>query len=94
MIFLEGRARRAQVFELRHDIMCSDGECGCTEKVVHNLALNKETGVKRMVEKKVLAARTLTVLFKRRSRVEEAALSLPAVRAAINARRLRVVRQR
>ena len=94
MIFLEGRARRAQVFELRHDIVCTAGECKCNKKVVHNLALDKKTGMKRMVEKHVLAASSLTVLFKRRSRVEEAVLGLPAVKAAIEARRIRVVRQR
>lgn len=93
MVFLEGRARRAQVFELSHDVVCAaTGKCQCTEKVVHNLALNKHTGEKRMVEKRVLCAPSLTVLFKRRSRVDESALSLPAIQRAIKARRLRVVR--
>lgn len=93
MVFLEGRTRRAQVFELSHDVVCAAiGECKCTEKVVHNLAMNKHSGEKRMIEKAVLCPPTLTVLFKRRSRVDESALSLPAIQRAIQARRLRVVR--
>jgi hypothetical protein len=92
MIFLVGRARRAQVFELSHDVVCAAGECKCTERVIHNLAMNPKDGTKRMVEKKVLCASTLTVLFKRRSRVDDVVLTLPAVQRAIKARRVRVER--
>lgn len=93
MTFLVGKERRAIVFELSHDVVCAAaGECKCVERKVHNLAMNPTDGTKRMIEKTVRCAPTLTVLFKRRSRVDEAVLSLPVVQRAIKARRVRVVR--
>jgi hypothetical protein len=61
---------------------------------VHVLELNKHTGDKRMVEKSVKVPKTITVFFKKRSRIDEPVLSLPAVQKAINARpqQIRVVR--
>lgn len=93
MIFLVGRERRALEFELSHDVVCDAlGKCTCQDKTVHVLELNKHTGEKKMVEKTVKAPRTITIFFKRRSRVDEPVLKVPAIQAAISARRIRVVR--
>jgi hypothetical protein len=93
LVTVEGRAPRAQTFNLPHDVYCAAmGECACVERTV---ATSKYTDVEGGKKREVayqqkLICSSFTVLHRRRVTVTRAALLCPEVKTAIQRKWLRV----
>lgn len=93
LILLEGRVPRTLSFQLEHDYYCKElGQCRCGTAKVGVVKKSKVTGQESPVFKNRRVYATIDVRFRRRTQIEEAALKVPAIAAAVAQRKIRVIR--
>jgi hypothetical protein len=93
LILLEGRVPRTLSFQLEHDHFCKElGQCRCGTAKVGVVKKSKVDGSESPVFKNRRVYATIDVRFRRKTQVEEAALKVPAIAAAVARRIIRVHR--
>lgn len=93
LILIEGRTPRTLNFQLDHDHYCKDlGVCRCTTMKVGTVKTSKVDGSESPVFKNKRVSSSIDVRYKRRVQIEESALKVPAIAAALARRKIRVIR--
>jgi hypothetical protein len=90
-VTLQSRARRMQVFHLRHDVVCRD-HCACEEVTAVTVAENPRTGerARKQLSKKVPGSITFLAL-EQKPGLPSTLLELAQVKTAIDRGYLRIV---
>jgi hypothetical protein len=90
-VIIEGRERRMQSFNLPHEVYCKAmGVCSCQEMQVVSTIYSKADQQRHTVIKNKKINASLTVGYRKRVAVPEAALECPEIKSAIAQKRLRV----
>lgn len=90
-VIVEGVERRLQCFNLPHEIYCEEmGVCSCSVQQVASSVYSKADQEKHLTVKDKRVNASITVGYRKKIAVPQAALLCPEVKAAIDQKRLRV----
>lgn len=89
MKILTGNVRRTQVFELDHNICCTDNDCQCETKTIKTTVRSKQYANVRSIKKSEFRAPgTISIGYKQSVVVDDCVLNCAGIKSAIKLKAL------